>query len=136
MNPPDSSPNFPQPSNPQPGNLPPPPPPLYQSGGVVQPGYQTGAVFQNVPGQMGTSKMAIASLVASLLALCTAFVGAGFLGIVGVILGHIALSQIHKSNGFQTGRGLAIAGLILGYLEVAGFVVIVLLALVAASQSK
>jgi hypothetical protein len=37
--------------------------------------------------------------------------------ILAVIFGHIALSQIHHSR--QGGRGLAIAGLVLGYVGLA-----------------
>ena len=33
-----------------------------------------------------------------------------------VIFGHIALSQIKKSEGTQRGRGMAIAGVVLGYV--------------------
>ena len=36
--------------------------------------------------------------------------------IVAIILGHISLSKIKKSSGKYSGKGLAIAGLILGYL--------------------
>ena len=63
-----------------------------------------------------TSGMAIASLVCSLLGI----------GLVGVILGHLALNEIKKSNGYTQGRGLAIAGLIIGYLQIAAGVVIIL----------
>lgn len=38
--------------------------------------------------------------------------------IVAIILGHLSLSDIGKSAGRLTGRGLAIAGLVLGYLGV------------------
>jgi len=41
----------------------------------------------------------------------------GLSSVVGVILGHVALKQI-KSTGTK-GRGLAIAGLVVGYLAVA-----------------
>lgn len=37
-------------------------------------------------------------------------------GVLGIIFGHVALSQIAKSG--ENGRGLAIAGLVLGYLGV------------------
>ena len=63
-----------------------------------------------------TSGMAIASLVCSLLGI----------GLVGVILGHLALSEIKKSNGYTQGRGLAIAGLIIGYLQIAAGVALIL----------
>lgn len=69
-----------------------------------------------------TNGWAIASLVVSL-------VSCGFGSILGVIFGHVAMSQI-KRNGDQ-GRGLAIAGLIIGYLgllAVIGFVVLVIVA--------
>jgi hypothetical protein len=65
--------------------------------------------------------MAVASLVLSL---------AGFLGlfligsVLGVIFGHLALSQIKKSNGVVGGGGLALVGLIIGYV---GFVLSVAL---------
>jgi hypothetical protein len=39
--------------------------------------------------------------------------------ILAVIFGHIALSQIKRSMGALTGRGMAIAGLVLGYVGIA-----------------
>ena len=50
-----------------------------------------------------TNGLAIASLITSF-----------FISIVGIILGHIALSQIKRTG--ENGRGLAIAGLVIGYL--------------------
>jgi len=58
------------------------------------------------PAAPKTSGLAIVSLVTSLLCL----------GPVAVILGHIALSRINRSAGTLSGRGLAIAGLAIGYL--------------------
>ncbi|MCY7413595.1 MAG: DUF4190 domain-containing protein [Salinibacterium sp.] len=51
--------------------------------------------------------------VLSIVSLATSVLG---LGLVGVITGHIALSQIKKSA--EQGRVLAIIGLILGYLGI------------------
>jgi hypothetical protein len=63
--------------------------------------------------------MAIASLACSLSGvLC------GFSAILGIVFGHIALSQIKRTG--QGGRGLAIAGLIAGYIMVAITVVLVI----------
>jgi hypothetical protein len=62
-----------------------------------------------------TSGFAISSLV-------TAIFG---LAIVPVILGHIALSKIKKAAGSLQGRGLAIAGLVLGYLQIAAFILLI-----------
>ena len=42
-----------------------------------------------------------------------------FTGIPAVICGHMALNQITQSGGVQQGRGLAIAGLVLGYIGIA-----------------
>jgi hypothetical protein len=43
--------------------------------------------------------------------------------VLAVIFGHVALSQINKSNGTQQGRGMAIAGLVLGWIGVAVLIV-------------
>ncbi len=45
---------------------------------------------------------------------------------MAITFGHLALSQIRKSAGRQKGRGLAIAGLVMGYLCVA-FILFLLL---------
>ncbi|MEA2450413.1 MAG: hypothetical protein QOG63_2345 [Thermoleophilaceae bacterium] len=70
-----------------------------------------------------TNGMAIASLVAG-------FLWLGWLGsFAAVVFGHVALSQINESQGRQTGRGTAIAGLVLGYMGVATLVLVMLVAL-------
>jgi predicted membrane-bound dolichyl-phosphate-mannose-protein mannosyltransferase len=46
----------------------------------------------------------------------------GFVGIVSIILGAVALSQL-KQNPQQSGRGFAIAGIVLGALAVLLFVI-------------
>jgi hypothetical protein len=50
---------------------------------------------------------------------------------MAVVFGHLARSQIRKSAGRQKGAGLALAGLILGYLGVA-FLLFVLLIVIPA----
>jgi Domain of unknown function (DUF4190)/GYF domain 2 len=75
---------------------------------VPVPGTPSGEPY--VPQLEHTSGMAIASLVCSFFCCC--------LSIPAVILGHIALSEI-KKNPLVKGRGLATAGLIIGYLGVA-----------------
>jgi hypothetical protein len=60
--------------------------------------------------------MAIVSLVASILGwTLVPLIGA----IVGVITGHMAKKEIRDSNGALTGDGLATAGLVIGYIELA-----------------
>lgn len=87
-----------------------PPPPSPGSpgaqGGQPYPGqgpYPSHGHGQPGPGQR-TNVLAIVSLVTSIIGL----------SLVGVICGHIALSQIRKSG--EGGRGLAIAGLVIGYI--------------------
>jgi hypothetical protein len=63
---------------------------------------------------MVTSRLAIASLVLSLSALLL-----GPLGFIpGIICGHLALSSI-KQDPTLKGRGIALAGLIVGYVYIA-----------------
>ena len=65
-----------------------------------------------------TNGLAIAAFVLSLL---------GF-ALLPVIFGHIALGQIKRSG--DTGTGFAIAGLIIGYLTVAAYVILALVVII------
>ncbi len=49
----------------------------------------------------------------------------------GIITGHIALSQIKKSG--EAGHGLALAGTIIGYVLTVGYILIVILTVIAAA---
>jgi len=42
------------------------------------------------------------------------FILSFFMGFVGLILCIVGLNQINSSNGMQTGKGLALAGIIIG----------------------
>ena len=108
----------------QPG---PPAQPNYPPPGYPQAGYPYG-----YPAPKSTNGLAIASLV---LACAQPFIW--FFGsIAAVVTGHIALSQI-KRNQNQNGRGMAIAGLILGYLGIAATVLLfALFAFVLAEAPK
>jgi len=68
--------------------------------------------------------MAIASLVCGI-------VNVFPLSVIAIVLGHISLSQIKKSAGQITGRGLAIAGLVLGYLGIVAIPFILIIAAIA-----
>lgn len=72
--------------------------------------------------QPKTSKLAIWSLVLGILSLLCFSI---FAGIPGVICGHKALSRIKQSAGALTGQGLAIAGLVTGYLGIAWAVIMI-----------
>lgn len=97
-------------------------PPAYQPVPTTAPGlvpYSTaGAAYSYAP---RTNPLAIASLAVSLGALLVGLLAS----IAGVILGHIALSQIRRRG--EGGRGLAIGGLIAGYV-IGGLMLIGLIA--------
>ncbi|MBE1561367.1 hypothetical protein H4W81_004146 [Nonomuraea africana] len=62
--------------------------------------------------------MAIAALITSLVGL----IACGLPSIVGVILGHISMGQIKRTG--EEGRGMGLAGLILGYVGVVLWVIL------------
>jgi hypothetical protein len=70
-----------------------------------------------------TEQLAVLSLIFSILGLfgfcCGFFLMAG---VAGIVCGHIALSRI-KSNPNLDGHGLAVAGMVIGYLAVASWLV-------------
>jgi Domain of unknown function (DUF4190) len=61
-----------------------------------------------------TSGLAIASLVTGLFFWCCVVPG-----IVSIVLGHVALESIEDSGGTKRGRGMAIAGIVLGWVGIA-----------------
>jgi hypothetical protein len=83
--------------------------------------------WQQPPQAVTTNGMAIASLVLGTLWLY--WIGS----VLAVVFGHVGLRQI-KRDPYQGGRGMAVAGLVLGYLGVAMLALTVLF-LVAAGLS-
>lgn len=94
---------------------------------------------------MQTNTLAVVSLVTgigSFVAHIIPFVGGFTLAIVAIVTGHMARGQIKKTG--EQGNGLALAGLIIGYVHFAilalvfifffGFVVAVIAAIVASSS--
>ncbi|MFD6053821.1 DUF4190 domain-containing protein [Agromyces sp. NPDC060279] len=81
-----------------------------------------------IPAPAKTNTLAVVSLVASLAGLLTGF---GF--IVGIICGHISLSQI-KQRG-EEGRGAALAGTIIGYVGVALSVIAIIVVIVVVAAA-
>lgn len=69
-----------------------------------------------------TNGLALTSLILG----CTAPLLCCSTGIPAIICGHIALGQIKNANGAQGGRGLAVAGLVLGYV-LTGFLALYIL---------
>ncbi len=82
----------------------------------VQPGaYQT-QPDTYVPQVVPNSNMAIISLVAGVLSwVMLPLIGA----VVAVVCGHLARKEIRESGGRLAGQGMATAGLVLGYIQIA-----------------
>src|SRR5208283_4914231 len=72
-----------------------------------------------------TRSMAIASL------FCGLFLFAFPLSILAIIFGHLSVSEIRKSAGRLKGEGIAITGLVLGYVGLAIIPVILICAAIA-----
>jgi hypothetical protein len=68
-----------------------------------------------------TSGLAVASLICGI----SGIVICPFVGVLpALICGHMAMSQINQSPLPMSGRGMAIAGLVLGYLQILGVLVV------------
>jgi hypothetical protein len=101
--------------------IPPPATPPTPSVPVVTPPAAGGPVTAVPPPSAPTEQLAIWSLVLSLLAVCGfCCTPVGITAIGGVICGHLALSRIKERPELQ-GHGLALAGLIIGYCAIAGW---------------
>ena len=69
------------------------------------------------------STMAIISLISGI----CAYIFLPFIGsLAAIILGHLAKKEIRESNGTITGNGMATAGLVLGYIQLALIVLIII----------
>ncbi|MFG1850626.1 DUF4190 domain-containing protein [Actinomadura geliboluensis] len=108
---------YPPPGSGYPGPQPPYQPPPAPPGPPGPPGY--GSPYRND----STNGLAVAAFITGLL---------GCLGVLGIILGAISLSQIGRNGG--RGRGFAIAGIVLSSLWILGAVVVGVVA--AASDSS
>lgn len=103
------------PQEPDRGPAPPPPPPPQPTA----PSYGAGA-----PSASKTNGLAIASLVLGIIP-CT-----GITSILAIVFGFIARNQIQQSGGTQQGSGMALAGIILGFVWI-GISVIYWIAVIA-----
>jgi Domain of unknown function (DUF4190) len=104
----------------------PPPPPAGAPSAPWQsppPGWSPpGTGYPGAVPIVSTSGLAVAALVTGLFFWCFVIPG-----VVAVILGNLALEQIADSNGAKRGRGMAIAGIVLGWVGI-GIVGLVLVA--------
>jgi hypothetical protein len=80
--------------------------------------------------QQRTNGLAIASLVLGIVWLW--WVGS----LLAIIFGCVSLHQIEKSGGTLGGRGMAIAGVVLGWVGFATFAIMVIVMMVGAASSS
>jgi competence protein ComGC len=78
-----------------------------------------------LPREAQTSSKAVISLACGLLF----FVPLAF--VAAIVFGHLGLSEIRRSAGRLKGEGIAIAGLVLGYLWIAGIPIMLILTAIA-----
>ncbi|MBI3097472.1 MAG: DUF4190 domain-containing protein [Planctomycetes bacterium] len=122
-----SPPPFKLPPAPPPPPVPPPASGLPDRGTVPSFGAPVG--YAPAP-PAETSGLAIASLVCGIMA----FMSCGFCllpQVLAVIFGHMARSRIEASGGTLEGQGLAMAGLILGYISLVQVALLVVFAALA-----
>jgi hypothetical protein len=81
-----------------------------------------------------TNGLAIASLACSAAGIIPFFFGVSC--VVGIVLGFVSLGQIKRTGGVQQGRGLAIAGIAVGFSLIAIFVLILILAVVGVHSTN
>ncbi|MBI2704200.1 MAG: DUF4190 domain-containing protein [Actinobacteria bacterium] len=112
----------------------------YAPGTFGSPGYAGSLTGYGSPGYYPpaprTNGLAVASLVCSLIGLAC---GGPFLSIPAVVMGHMARRQIRNSGGAEQGEGIALAGLIIGYIGTglfAALMVLYILIIVAAAGSS
>ena len=111
-----------------------PPPPVPATAAAPAPAPVAPAQWQPAPparpylGQQETDGKAVGSLVLGILAMFPF----GFLtGIPAIILGHLSRKSIRESLGRLRGEGMALAGLIMGYVSIAAVPVILIIAAIA-----
>lgn len=73
-----------------------------------------------------TEGLAIASLITALLSI----------PVVPIILGHMARTRIRESGGLKDGNGLAIAGIVIGWVQLVILAIVIILFLAAAGASS
>ena len=88
------------------------------------------------PPSTGPSQgLAVASMIVGLAGILLSWCFGPVPGIVALVLGLVALSQIKKSPDKFTGRGYALAGVIIGSLTIAFYVLLVLFWILASALS-
>jgi len=87
-----------------------------------------GTAYSQLPPK--TNALAVISLVLSIIWV------AGLGAVLAVIFGFVARSQISKSNGRQKGLGVATAGIVVGFVGVAGAIVLIIGVVLVSSSGQ
>jgi hypothetical protein len=82
----------------------------------------------HVAAQPRTNGMAVASMVLGILWLW------GIGAILALVFGYSSKSQIDRSGGTEAGRGMAVAGIVLGWIGIAGLLLVILVNMTARSS--
>ena len=134
--PPTPPPPPPPPAGPPPASSPPPPapaPPPPPAPAAPAYGQQPGGYgYQSTP---RTNGLAIASLVLGIAQIFLCIIG----GILALVFGYISRRQIDESGGTQGGRGMAIAGIILGWIGIGlgiAYIVFIIIAVIVSDDSN
>src|SRR5262245_61799588 len=114
-----------------------PPEPMMQSyaapavspAAYAPPASVPGAAPANPVAPRSTNGLAIASMVLGIL--CVFWSGS----ILALVFGYIAKGQINASGGQQGGRGMAIAGIVLGWVWIGVFLLWIALAIIGAGAA-
>ncbi len=101
-----------------PGAWQPPPPP---------------AVYPRTPGP--SQNLAMASMIVGLSGVLLSWCFGPVPGIVALVLGLVALSQIKKSPEKYTGKGMAIAGIVIGAVNIAFYILLLIFWILARALS-
>src|SRR5512133_3008421 len=118
----------PPPAGPPPASSPPPSAPAPPAYGQQPGGYG----YQSTP---KTNGLAIASLVLGIAQIFLCIIGA----ILALVFGYIARRQIDESGGTQGGRGMAIAGIILGWIGIGlgiAYIVVIIIAVIVSDDDN
>lgn len=92
-------------------------------------------INQSSPVQQQTSGFAISSMILGILGIVIGWFTLAIPSILAVIFGHIARGKIRQSGGTITGDGMAIAGLVMGYLVFPIFIISILAAVAIPSYN-
>ena len=87
-----------------------------------------GSSYYPTAAKLGTNGMAIASMVLGIL--WVYWIGS----ILALVFGYVALSQIKSTR--QSGRGMAIAGVVLGWVGVGTLVLLIIIGIASAQSSS